>query len=189
MRKNWDIPAFIRGLTGIDALVKLYLEPTCTICGFRTGYIGQGTKTVLPSEAMVKLDFRLVPDLTPELVVRLLREHLDRRGFTDIEITPLSAEHPAASPADAPIAQASIAATESVYGSRPVVYPVMPGSGPMYPLCQELGMAGVMGVGVTYPGINIHAPNENIRLDDYWQNIEFVCALIDELPARVKGRR
>jgi len=45
-------------------------------------------------------------------------------------------------------------------------------------------MPGVVGVGVTYPGINIHAPNENIRLADYWQNIEFVCALIDDFSAR-----
>jgi acetylornithine deacetylase/succinyl-diaminopimelate desuccinylase-like protein len=184
MRANWGIPAFVRGLTGLDALVKLYYEPTCTICGLRTGYIEQGMKTVLPSEAVAKVDFRLVPDLTPDLVLSLLRAHLDRRGFTDIEIVPMSAEHPASTPVDAPLAQSCIAATEAVYGSRPVIYPVMAGSGPMYPLCQQLGMPGVVGVGVTYPGINIHAPNENIRLADYWQNIEFVCALIDDFSAR-----
>ena len=43
---------------------------------------------MLPSVAMVKLDFRLVPDLTPELVLRLLREHLDRWGYADIGSTP-----------------------------------------------------------------------------------------------------
>ena len=38
---------------------------------------------------MARLDFRLVPDLTPELVLTLLREHLDVRGFKDIDITEL----------------------------------------------------------------------------------------------------
>lgn len=189
MRANWGIPAFVRGLQGLDALVKLYYEPTCTICGFRSGYIGEGTKTVLPAEAMAKVDFRLVPNLTPELMVRLLREHLDRRGFTDIEIIPQSAEHPASTPIDAPLVHACAAAAEKVYGSRPVIYPLMAGSGPMYPLCQQLGMAGVVGVGVTYPGTNIHAPNENIRLADYWEGIEFIGALIDEFPTRVSGAR
>ena len=39
-----------------------------------------------PSTAMARLDFRLVPDLTAQIVVGLLREHLDVRGFKDIEI-------------------------------------------------------------------------------------------------------
>ncbi len=60
MRARFGISHFIRGLTGVQALKKHLYEPTCTICGFKAGYIEQGTKTVLPNTAMVKLDFRLV---------------------------------------------------------------------------------------------------------------------------------
>lgn len=177
MRERFGIPEFIRGLTGVEALKRHLYEPTCTICGFRAGYIGEGTKTVLPSQAMVKLDLRLVPNLTPELALKLLRKHLDRRGFTDIEIVPYAGEHPAKSPADAPIVQAAKEAAEAVYSQPPVIYPLMAGSGPMYPLSQALGIPAVT-MGVGYPGTNVHAPNENIRLDDYWAGIQFIGELI-----------
>ena len=177
MRQQWGIPKFIRGLTGVEALKKHLFEPTCTICGFRTGYIGEGTKTVLPSQAMVKIDLRLVPNLTPELAMRLLREHLDRRGFTDVEIKPYAGEHPAKSPVDALIVLAAKEAVEAAYGQPPVVYPLMAGSGPMYPLSQALGIPAVT-MGVGYPGTNPHAPNENIRMEDYWEGIRAIGELI-----------
>lgn len=177
MRANWGIPAFIRDLSGLEALKKHLYEPTCTICGMRSGYIGEGPKTVLPNEAMVKLDFRLVPNLEPDVVVDLLRKHLDRRGFTDVEIVPQAGEHPATSPVDAPVVKAAIAAAEVVYGHRPVVYPLTAGTGPMYPLSTALGIPAVM-AGISYPGSNIHAPNENIRLEDYFEGIHFMGELI-----------
>jgi len=177
LRQRLGISQFIRGLTGVEALKKHLYEPTCTICGFLTGYVGEGSKTVLPSQAMVKLDLRLVPNLTPELALKLLREHLDRRGFTDIEIVPHAGEHPAKSPPDAPIVQAAKAAVEAVCGQPPVVYPLMAGSGPMYPLSQALGIPAVS-MGVGYPGSNAHAPNENIRLEDYWTGIRCFGELI-----------
>ena len=62
---------------------------TCTICGIQTGHTEAGVKTVLPSTALARLDFRLVPDLTPRPVLQLVREHLDVRGFKDIEIIEL----------------------------------------------------------------------------------------------------
>jgi acetylornithine deacetylase/succinyl-diaminopimelate desuccinylase-like protein len=177
MRARFGIRQFIRGLTGMEALKKHLFEPTCTICGFKAGYTGQGTKTVLPSSAMVKLDFRLVPDLEPDLVVSLLREHLDKRGFADIEVLPMQGEHSARTPSDAPIVKAAIDAVRTVYGQDPVVYPLMAGSGPMYPLTQALGTPA-FSAGVGYAGSSTHAPNENIRLKDYFEGIRFVGELI-----------
>jgi len=177
MRARFGIPRFIRGLTGIEALKKHLYEPTCTICGFKSGYIEQGTKTVLPSTAMVKLDFRLVPNLEPDLVVRLLRQHLDKCGFADIEIVPGHGEHSARTPPYAPIVKAAIAAAHAVYGQNPVVYPLMAGSGPMYSVTQALGTPA-LSAGIGHAGSSVHAPNENIRLKDYFEGICFVGELI-----------
>jgi acetylornithine deacetylase/succinyl-diaminopimelate desuccinylase-like protein len=177
IKQRFDIPEFVRGLSGVEALKKHLYEPTCTICGFRSGYIEEGSKTVLPSTATVKLDFRLVPNLTPELVRQLLRQHLDRRGFEDIEIAFGVGEHSARSPLDALIVQAAVAAAEVVYGQRPVIYPTMAGSGPMYPLSEALGIPAVL-AGIGYPGTNVHAPNENIRLADYFEGIRYIGELI-----------
>jgi acetylornithine deacetylase/succinyl-diaminopimelate desuccinylase-like protein len=178
IREDFGIPEFLGGATGADAVQQLLYSPTCTICGIASGYTGEGSKTVLPSEARVKLDFRLVPDLEPELVLDLLRKHLDRRGFDDVEISAMSGEHPAKSSFEAPVAQAAIEAARTVYDQEPIVYPTMAGSGPMYPLSAALGIPAVSGLGVGHAQSRIHAPNENIRLEDYFQCIKFTGEFI-----------
>lgn len=184
VKAELGIKAFIRNLTGIELLKKYLYEPTCTICGLYAGYIGEGSKTVLPNHAFAKIDFRLVPNLTPDLVVDLLKKHLARRGFDDIEIKLTeTGEEVARSPLDSAIVQAAIQAARQVYRQEPIVYPTMAGSGPMYPLCQALGIPAVS-AGVGWHDSRSHAPNENIRLADYFEGIEFVRALIDQFASR-----
>jgi acetylornithine deacetylase/succinyl-diaminopimelate desuccinylase-like protein len=170
MRKIHGVGAFVRGLTGTDLKVKHFLEPTCTICGLTSGYQGPGSKTVLPAVAGAKLDFRLVPDLTPKVVRDLLRAHLDKRGFTDIEIEGHHGELPSRWPADTDVAKASIAALRATYGSDPVVYPLMAGSGPMAQVCDKLGIPAT-GFGCGNASSANHAPNENIAVADYIDHI------------------
>lgn len=179
LKADFGIPHFLGEVKGFEALKRHLYRPTCTICGFRSGYIGEGPKTVLPSEAIVKLDFRLVPNLEPGLVLDLLRKHLDRRGFGDIEIVEVTAEKSAKSPPVAPIVQAALEAARAIYGQEPVVYPLMAGSGPMYHLSMALGIPAASGVGVGHAQSRIHAPNENIRIDDYIQGIKYIGELIE----------
>ena len=179
VKAEYGIRAFVNDLTGIELLKKYLYEPTCTICGLYSGYIGEGSKTVLPNHAFAKIDFRLVPNLTPDLVVDLVKKHLARRGFDDIEIVLTeTGEEVARSPLDAPIVRAAIEAMKAVYPNAPVIYPTMSGSGPMYPLCQQLGIPAV-GAGCGLHDSRGHAPNENIRIADYFEGISFVRELID----------
>jgi acetylornithine deacetylase/succinyl-diaminopimelate desuccinylase-like protein len=170
MMKIHGVKAFVRGLSGTDLKVKHFLEPTCTICGLSSGYSGQGSKTVLPAVASAKLDFRLVPDLTPELVHELLRKHLDKRGFADVEVVPQHGELPSRWPADTDVAKASVIALRDAYGTDPVVYPLMAGSGPMAQVCDKLSIP-VVGFGSGNAGSSNHAPNENITIGDYLDHI------------------
>jgi acetylornithine deacetylase/succinyl-diaminopimelate desuccinylase-like protein len=183
LKASYGINAFIRNLTGYKLLKKHLYEPTCTICGMISGYTGPGSKTVLPNKAMVKLDFRLVEHLTPEIVMDLLRKHLDKRGFSDIEIIASDGEHPALSPVDGPLAKASIAAARKVYGYKPIVHPLMAGSGPMYPLCQALGIPTTSG-GTGDSKSYVHAPDESINLDNYFEAIHYVGELIRQFAKR-----
>ncbi|HEV8229489.1 MAG TPA: M20/M25/M40 family metallo-hydrolase [Candidatus Limnocylindria bacterium] len=169
-RRIHDIPRFIRGLTGTPLKLKHFFEPTCTICGLTSGYSGPGSKTVLPAVATAKLDFRLVPDLTPELVERLLRTHLQRRGFDDVEVVAMHGERPSRWPADSAPARAAIAACRATYGTDPVVYPLMVGSGPMSQVCDELRIP-VVGFGSGNASSANHAPNENVAIADYIDHI------------------
>ncbi len=174
-REGFGFSDYVRGLGGVDLLVKHFYEPTCTICGIKSGYIEEGVKTVLPYAATAKVGFRLVPDLTPELVLELLRAHLDRRGFEDVEIAFKGGLMPARSSLDAPFVQACVAACEATYGAEPVIYPTSPGSGPLYALSRET--PAVM-AGVGNADSRLHAPNENIYVQDYFEGIRFVGELI-----------
>jgi acetylornithine deacetylase/succinyl-diaminopimelate desuccinylase-like protein len=170
LRRIHGIDTFVRGLTGTPLLLKHFFEPTCTICGLTSGYSGPGSKTVLPAVASAKLDFRLVPDLEPDLVARLLRAHLDARGYSDIEIVPYHGERPSRWPANSDAARAAVAACRDVYGTEPVVYPLMVGSGPMSQVCDTLAIP-VVGFGSGNASSANHAPNENIAVADYLDHI------------------
>ncbi|HWQ13666.1 MAG TPA: M20/M25/M40 family metallo-hydrolase [Roseiflexaceae bacterium] len=175
---DYKIPQFLGGVRGVERQKVHMFSPTCTICGLVSGYTGQGSKTVLPSEARAKVDFRLVPDQDPHEIARLLRAHLDAQGFGDIEIVPFSQEHPARSDVDSPVVRAMARAIRETYGQEAVVYPTMAGTGPMYPVCTQFGTPVASGAGTGYQGTQVHAPNENIRMEDYWAAMRCMGAFI-----------
>jgi acetylornithine deacetylase/succinyl-diaminopimelate desuccinylase-like protein len=182
LKKEFRIGGWVRAMKG-QALVKEHIfGPTCTICGIQTGHTDAGAKTVLPSTAMGRLDFRLVPDLTPELVHKLLRQHLDIRGFKDIEIIELGSAPLAKASANSLVARAVIEPAMEVYGMRPLVYPMDPSSGPVGAVC---GVSSpptpVASFGISYAGSNPHGPDENIRVDDFLQSIKFIGRVINSL--------
>ncbi|HEV2756480.1 MAG TPA: M20/M25/M40 family metallo-hydrolase [Actinomycetota bacterium] len=181
-RERLGVDGFVGGDTGIDLLRRYYFEPTCNIAGIVAGFTVPGaSKTVLPKEAMAKLDMRLVPDQDPDDIVAKLRRHLDTRGFADIEINRFSNEHPVRSPSDSLIARAAIAAAREVYSEGPAVSPMMIGTGPMYPVAGVLGIPTVSPAGVCRPESNIHAPNENVRVEDFLRTIEYTVAWLKAL--------
>lgn len=176
LREMYGIERFIRDRTRTGALATLILEPTCTFCGIESGYTGPGVKTVLPRRATAKLDFRLVPDQTPERVVDRLRRHLKMKGFEDIEVKLLIAEHPHQTPFDHPFVERARLVAERSTGRTVVTYPNAPFSGPMYPVAQKLQVP-IVSLGVGYWNRRTHAPNEHICLDDFYETI----ALFSEL--------
>jgi acetylornithine deacetylase/succinyl-diaminopimelate desuccinylase-like protein len=176
--EHLGIDHFLLGLTGLDLKKRDYFQPTCTISGIESGYTGQGSKTVLPSEAMAKIDMRLVPDQDPHEIFRLLREHLDNQGFDDIEAILLGPEFPARTPLDAPIAKVVAEAYKELTGLDPVIIPTSAGSGPWYPLCAKFGIDAAT-AGVSHPRSRGHAPDENIYVDDFIQGIKHICLIME----------
>ena len=63
-----------------DALVSM---PTCNIAGMISGYTGEGAKTIIPSTANVKIDFRLVPEMDPLVQFERLKKYLIENGFDE----------------------------------------------------------------------------------------------------------
>ena len=167
------------GLRGEALKEKLLFQPTCNICGFQSGYGGPGVKTVLPAEARAKLDFRLVPDQDPYDILAKLRAHLDRLGFADVEIRAEAPEFPARTDPGDPLAGAVVRAARRVYEGEPVVLPLMAATGPMYELCQRWGLPAA-GAGIGWAGSRVHAPNENVRLEDVRLGIRHIAHIVDE---------
>jgi acetylornithine deacetylase/succinyl-diaminopimelate desuccinylase-like protein len=177
-QKQLGLTSFINDLSGVPLLEQYLFQPTCTICGLWSGYTGEGLKTVLPYEAKAKLDFRLVPDQDAEEIFELLQEHLVQIGFGDIQVDFLTAEQPARTPTDHPFARLVTETGSQVYGQEALVYPMMPGTGPMHVLCQQFDIPTVS-IGVGNTNSHNHAPNENIRLADFYQGIAYVAAILD----------
>jgi acetylornithine deacetylase/succinyl-diaminopimelate desuccinylase-like protein len=182
LRERYGVRAFLRGLAGAELRVAEVFEPTCTICGLTAGYQGPGAKTVLPARASAKVDFRLVPDQTPEETLRLLRAHLDREGFDDVRITPLGGEPPGRTDLDDPFAKLVVECATPVYGQPMRVVPMVGGSGPNAMFVNDLGLP-VVTAGLGYPDSRVHAPNENIRIDLYLQHARHMARVLEAFGA------
>src|SRR5262245_42451519 len=177
-RSRYGLAGFVRGLAGGPELrIAEVFEPTCTVCGLTSGYQGPGSKTVLPAHASAKVDFRLVPDQTPEQVLAGLRAHLDAEGFADVRVEFLGGEPPARTDPDDPFVRLVVEAAEPVYGRPMTIVPMIGGSGPNHLFVHELGLP-VVTAGMGYPGTQAHAPNENVRVDLYLKHARHMARVI-----------
>jgi len=180
-KKSLGIKRFVKDIEGFDYKSRHILESTCTICGMESGYTGPGSKTVLPSVAKAKLDFRLVPDQRPDDILKKLRKHLDAHGFGDVTISPgMEGENPSRTPLDAPFVATVSKAAREVYGVDPIIVPSMAGSGPMYSFTDTLGLPTVL-IGIMYPDSRPHAPDENIRFSDFILGAKHIAAIINRM--------
>lgn len=165
--KEFDLAGFLKGIKDpLELAVEAVYKPTCTICGLTAGYQGKGSKTVLPAEASAKVDFRLVPNQTPDKVLAQLRAHLDAHGFEDIEIVNLGGNPAAKTNPDHPAVQIAVEAARDVYDKPTRVIPMIGGSGPNFIFQKYLGVP-IISSGAGDSNSKAHAPNESISLDLY----------------------
>jgi len=182
-REIYGVKEFLRGMRDPKELnVAQVFEPTCTICGLDAGYQGEGSKTVLPARASAKVDFRLVPDQTPEDAERLLRAHLDAEGFSDVRIRVLGGEAPGRTDPDHPFLALVARTAEPVYGMPMQIVPMIGGSGPNHAFIHELGVP-VATAGFGHPDTRAHAPDENLRLAYYVQHAKHLARILDAFAA------
>jgi acetylornithine deacetylase/succinyl-diaminopimelate desuccinylase-like protein len=178
-KQRLGIKEFVGGSTGLELLTRAHFEPTCNIAGIHAGFTVPGaSKTVLPKQALAKLDMRLVPAQDPEDIVAKTRAHLQANGFGDISVAALGLEHPARSPMDSLIGRAATIACEAVYELAPAISPLMIATGPMHPIAHFLGIPTVSPAGVCRPDSKIHAPNENVAVGDFLNTIEYTVEWI-----------
>ena len=176
--EDLGIDQFLGGLTGMELHKRDYFQPTCTISGLLSGYTEAGSKTVLPSTAMAKLDMRLCANQDPFKIYDALRKYLDDQGFTDIETELLGPGYPARTSLKAPIAEVVAETYRELYGQEPAIYPTSAGSGPWYQLCSQYGIDACTS-GVGHGRSQAHAPNENIYVDDFILEIKHIALIME----------
>ncbi len=179
IRDELGIKNFLYGLTGFEFKKAFYGNPTANIAGIWSGYTGQGHKTVLPSVAQAKMDFRLVPDQDPVKLAGKLKQHLIRNGFGDVEVS-MQAENPAArTPIASPIVKIASNAGREVFQKEPVTLVTSAASGPMHFFTKTLGLPTVA-IGCNHAQSNTHAPNENQRIDVFIQGSKWIARVIED---------
>ncbi len=179
VKKTYGLDGYLKGMDGgLEWKKTAVFEPTCTICGLDSGYQGEGTKTVLPATATAKVDFRMVPDQRPDDIFKKLRAHLDAQGFADVQIELLANGRPAKIDPDDPFVQLTLETAVEVYGKEMMVSPIIGGSGPSYPFVHILNLP-IVSAGLGYPGGQVHAPNENIRINDLLLGIKHTARIVE----------
>jgi len=183
LRAAFHVKEFVDGLSGAALRERAAFTPTCNIAGLLSGYTGYGTKTVLPSKAMAKIDFRLVPDQDPQDILTKLRNHLAHNGYYDIRITTFGSAEPVVTLIDDPLVQRIAVIAESFSGKKPSITPIVGGTLPLLgALRRYVGVPGLAAPdNASYWASGAHAPNEHIRLEDLDRAVQFNCYLFQQL--------
>ena len=181
-RKTFGAEKFLGEMGDDQAKKALIQRPTGNIAGIWAGYQGPGGKTVLPMEIHVKMDFRLVPEQDPKELWDSMRKYLDKNGFADVEMKLESMEPAARTSFKHPFAQAAIKAAERVYGKKPIVELSSPGTGPLYIFTRRYGMPSA-DIGVSAEDGGIHAPNENLKLENLRKGMIWIAETMEEFCA------
>jgi acetylornithine deacetylase/succinyl-diaminopimelate desuccinylase-like protein len=158
---------------------RISLEPTFNISGFTSGYGGEGTKTIIPSTAKVKLDIRLVVDQDPDDIYQIVERHV-RSYAPEVQLECLGKVKPSRTPADLNVVKKVIDSVRKSYGTEPVVQLASGATFPDYVFTQILGLPSIL---VPYANAdeNNHAPNENMDIACFFQGIKTTCRVLIDL--------
>jgi acetylornithine deacetylase/succinyl-diaminopimelate desuccinylase-like protein len=173
------------GLDDLDAPVqrgfaeRLAAWPTLTINGLHGGYGGQGTQTVLPSEAVAKCDVRLVHAQRAADVYAKLEAHT-RRHAPGVELVRQGSMEPSRTPLDSRFTAPIRAGMTAAQGADPLLVPVLGGSLPLHVFTGVLGLP-TFGVPLGNPDQANHAPDENFDLDRFHTGIKTAAAVLTHL--------
>ena len=173
-KKALDIEE-VHGEEGYTTIERTGIRPTLDVCGIWGGYTGEGSKTVLPSEAHAKVSMRLVPNQNSQKIAEMFQKHFEAMApkCVKVKVTPCHGGEAYVSPIDMPAYKAAEKAYETTFGKRPI--PTR--SGGSIPIIA--GFEKILGVKSILMGFGlgsdaIHSPNENYKLEHFLKGIETI---------------
>lgn len=183
---------------GGRSLVELIAEPSLNVNGFESGGIAAGARNVIPTEATAVLDLRLVLGNDHRRQAGRLIDHVRAQGYHVLDREPTLDErraHPRIArvrvrgggynaertPMDLPISRSVLRAVQSTVAAPVLAVPTLGGSLPLSIISEALGTRTIT-VPMVNPDNNQHAENENLRLQNLWDAIETVAAIMTMEP-------
>jgi len=161
---------------------KLMYYPTLNIAGFTSGYDGEGVKTIIPSEARVKIGMRLVADQDPDDIFKKFSHHVKKHqsGTVDLNIIYHDSMKPYRTDLDSPYIEPIMNAVKYGWAKDPILKPAAGGSLPSYVFAEELGIDCIV---VPYANAdeNNHSPDENLVLKYFKNGIKTTYKLLENL--------
>ena len=165
----------VEGEEGYTTLERTGVRPSLDINGIWGGYIGEGTKTVIPSTASAKVSMRLVPGQDWKKIAKLFERHFKAIAPKSVKVTvrTLHGGMPYVSPTDLPAYRAAEKAMAESFGKRPLPFY----SGGSIPIVS--GFESILGIKSILMGFGlaqdaIHSPNESYGLDQFFKGIETI---------------
>ena len=177
-KKEFGVKSFVGNMHGLNAKKALVGGATCNIAGFVSGYTGNGAKTVLPGDALVKIDFRLVPKMDPKKQILRLKKHLKSKGYGDVLIKIFHGESAARTNSSDPFVAKVKEAADQSFG-KSILNVSNAGTGPMHSFVNTLD-ASCISIGGTYMFSRIHSPNEFARVDLLKKTTKCICLIMEK---------
>lgn len=167
--------AAVDGEKGYSVRERSTIRPSLDVNGIWSGYIGEGSKTVLPSKANAKISMRLVPDQNWEEISDLFEVHFKKIAPPTVKVK-VARHHggqPYVTPTDSIGYKAAYLAMEEGFGKQPV--PTRGGGSiPIVALFEEvLGIKSIL-FGFGLDSDALHSPNEHYGLFNFYKGIETI---------------
>ena len=170
------------GEPGYTSAERVWARPTAEVNGMGSGYQGEGSKTVIPAEAFVKLSFRLVPDQCPQDIMAKVKKHLESHcpPGVEIEILPGHDGKPYVTDPNSKDGLAAQNALRRAFNAEPVLIREG-GSIPIVQTFRDILGADTLLLGLALSDARIHSPNENFPVANFEAGIRLNQALLEEL--------
>ncbi len=169
-----DIDA-VYGEKGFTTNERNSIRPTLDVNGIWGGYIGEGAKTVIASQAFAKISMRLVPHQDWEEITELFKAHFESIApeGVRVKVTPHHGGQGYVTPIDSIGYQAASKAYEDTFGRTPIPQR-SGGSIPIVALFEQELESKTILMGFGLDSDAIHSPNEHFGLWNYYKGIETI---------------
>lgn len=171
--------------------------PSLSVLGIKSGWVGNETRTIVPDKVIIEMDIRTVPETNSNRLVKLVEDHIRKQGYTILTQRPTPDEmleiskplyfsaqtnmFPFRTSVQSNIGEWLRKSLMRVHQKEIVQVRLSGGSLPLSFFINELNIPAVL-VPLVNADNNQHSPNENLRLENYFDGIKSITSILTNNP-------